>query len=182
MAFCSFSLMRTEERNWLERDFEESEVLGVVREFNGDKALDLVDFLWLFFFLEVLGGIKREYHGSFKEFHSRGKFQKSFNATFVSLIPKKVGAVEIKDFRSISLVGDVYKIISKVLVNSLKSVLGKIVSSSQNTFIRRRQILDSILVANECLDSRIGLEKAYDHINWEFLLHLLTRCGFGERW
>jgi hypothetical protein len=175
----SFLSIDAEERNWLERDFEESEVLGVVREFNGDKAPDLVDFLWLFF-LEVLGGIKRERHGSFKEF--LWKFQKSFNATFVSLIPKKARAVEIKDFRSISLVGDVYKIISKVLVNSLKSVLGKIVSSSQNTFIRRRQILDSILVANECLDSRIGLEKAYDHINWEFLLHLLTRCGFGERW
>lgn len=60
----------------------------------------------------MLGGIKRERHESFKEFHSLGKFQKSFNATFVSLIPKKAGAVEIKDFRSISLVGDVYKIIS----------------------------------------------------------------------
>jgi hypothetical protein len=50
MAFRSFPLMRMEERNWLERDFEESEVLGVVREFNGDKAPGLVDFLWLFFF------------------------------------------------------------------------------------------------------------------------------------
>jgi hypothetical protein len=48
----------------------------------------------------------------FKEFHSRGKFEKSFNATFVSLIPKKAGAVEIKVLHPISLVGCVYKIIS----------------------------------------------------------------------
>jgi len=58
------------------------------------------------------------------EFHSRGKFEKSFNATFVSLIPKKAGAMEIKDFHSISFVGGVYKIRSKVLANRLKSVLG----------------------------------------------------------
>jgi hypothetical protein len=94
----------------------------------------------------------------------------------VSLIPKKARAVEIKDFRPISLVGGLYKIISKVLTNRLKSLLGKIVSSSQNAFIRGRQIMDSILVANECLDCQISsredgvlckldLEKAYDHVN-----------------
>jgi tripartite-type tricarboxylate transporter receptor subunit TctC len=49
----------------------------------------------------------------FKEFHGSGKFEKSINATFVALIPKKVGAVEIKDFCPISLVSGVYKIILK---------------------------------------------------------------------
>jgi hypothetical protein len=50
--------------------------------------------------------------------------EKSFNATFVSLISKKIDAVDVKDFRPISLVGGVYNIISKVLANRFKSVLG----------------------------------------------------------
>ena len=46
-------------------------------------------------------------------------FEKSLNASFLTLIPKKVDAVEIKDFRPISLVGGIFKIISKVLANRL---------------------------------------------------------------
>lgn len=37
-------------------------------------------------------------------FHQRGVFEKSFNATLVALIPKKPGVVELKDFRPISLI------------------------------------------------------------------------------
>jgi hypothetical protein len=101
--------------------------------------------------------------------------------------------MDVRDFRPISLVGGIYKIISKVLANRFKSVLGKIISNTQNAFIGDRQILDYVLIANEYVDSQIrsgdpgllcklDMEKTYDHANWDFLLYLLHRCGFREKW
>ena len=68
---------------------------------------------------------------------------KSINASFLVLIPKKEGTEDLKDFRSISLVGSFFKLLAKVLANRLKKVVGKIVSKSQNAFVEGRQILDA---------------------------------------
>ena len=91
--------------------------------------------------------------GFFKDFHDRGRFVKNTNASFLVLIPKKIGAKDLKDFRLICLVGSLYKLLTKVLANRLKKVMGKIVSKSQNVFVEGSQILDASLIANEAIDS-----------------------------
>jgi hypothetical protein len=64
--------------------------------------------------------------------------------------------VKLKDSQPICLVGGVFKVIFEVLANQLKTMLEKIVSKSQNAYIKGRQILNSILIANECIDCQLG--------------------------
>ncbi|RVW47728.1 Transposon TX1 uncharacterized 149 kDa protein [Vitis vinifera] len=103
------------------------------------------------------------------------------------------GAEDLKDFRPISLVGSVYKLLAKVLANRLKTVIGEVISDSQHAFVHGRQIFDAVLLANEALDSRLkdnipglllkmDIEKAFDHVNWNFLMEVMSKMGFGHRW
>jgi hypothetical protein len=81
----------------------------VVKNFIGDKAPPRPNGFSMTFFQKCWEVLKEDIMKVFKELHYRGKF----NATFVSLIPKKAGAVEIKDFCLINLAGGMYRIISR---------------------------------------------------------------------
>ena len=158
----------------------------------GDKAPG-PDGFTIAFFHKCWSVVEKDVMDFFEYFHQHSVFERSMNASFLTLIPKKGNAVNIKDFRSINLVGNVYKLLSKVLANRLRVVLDNLISENQNSFVGGRQILDSVLIANECLDSRLksrilgvvcklDIDKAYDHVNWETLFYLLDRMGFGLKW
>lgn len=72
-------------------------------------------------------------------------------------------------------------------------MLSNLISQEQGAFVKGRQILDSNLIVNECIDwwqkshvkglvLQIDMEKAYDNVNMNFLLLVLRRMGFGARW
>ena len=93
--------------------------------------------------------------GLLHDFHTSCKFEKSFYATFIALIPTKSEAIDPKDFRLTSHVSEIYKIIPKVLANRLRRVVKKIILKPHNAFVQGRQILDFVLTAKECLDNGI---------------------------
>ena len=133
--------------------------------------------------------MKKDVMDFFKDFHQQGRFIKSLNSTFLVPISKKEGVEDLKDFRPISLVGSLYKL----LANKLKKVMSSLVNLAQNAFVERRQILDAPLIAKEVIDSilrrkekgvlcELDIEKSYDQINWNFIVMVLKKMGFGEKW
>ncbi|GJR22700.1 RNA-directed DNA polymerase, eukaryota [Tanacetum coccineum] len=113
--------------------------------------------------------------------------------SFIALIPKIPDANLVKDFRPISLIGSIYKIIAKILTNRLVDVLGGIINEVQSAFIKDRQILDGPFILNEVMSwckkkkkqtllFKVDFEKAYDSVRWDFLDDVLGKFGFGDKW
>lgn len=109
---------------------------------------------------------------------------------FMVLIAKREGTRNIKDFRPISLLRCICKLISKALTKRLSNVLGLVIRENQHAFVEGRQIMDVVMVANELVDGLVGnknegilykldIEKSYDYVRWDFVDYMLRRLGFG---
>lgn len=176
----------------LEKPFLEDEIKKAVFEMSRDKSPG-PDGFSMAMFQECWEVIKKDLVEVFREFFENGVINSCTNASFICLIPKKDRSINIKDYRPISLVTSLYKIIAKVLSLRLREVLSETITEAQGAFVKGRQILDAVLIANELVEDykkrkkegvvfKLDFEKAYDHVDWNFLDYALERKGFGERW
>ncbi|RVW35575.1 Transposon TX1 uncharacterized 149 kDa protein [Vitis vinifera] len=142
--------LNSREAEDLEMPFFEEEIHFALMEMRGDKAPG-PDGFTVAFWQDCWDFVQEEVVDLFKEFFEHG------------------------------LLGGLYKLLAKVLANRLKKVLDRVVSVDQNAFVRGRQILDASLVTNEVTDywykrkekgliCKLDIEKAYDSINWKFLM------------
>ncbi|XP_065626478.1 uncharacterized protein LOC112004942 [Quercus suber] len=100
----------------------------------GDKAI-VPDGFMMTIFHNCWRVVKSDILAFFNEFYDYDKFEKSLNALFIALIPKKHKAFNIRDFRPISLMSNVYKMLAKVLAYQLRGMLDDLISESQNAFV-----------------------------------------------
>ncbi|KAL5575510.1 hypothetical protein UlMin_017209 [Ulmus minor] len=128
-------------------------------------------------------------------FANGGQLLGSINETIITLLPKVKNPTRITEFRPISLCNVIYKIISKMLANRLRRVMGTVISEEQSAFIPGRLITDNAIIGFESLHAikwqkskknylalKLDMAKAYDRVEWEFIQRMMTKLGFSDTW
>jgi Reverse transcriptase (RNA-dependent DNA polymerase) len=121
-----------------------------------------------------------------------GRLTQSFNAALIKLIPKKGNLKNIKNWRPISLLNCVFKIISKAVDNRLQKICDKVLSRGQKGFTSKRYIHECLINITEtaayCEKNNIpafilaiDMAKAFDTVRHEFMEYVYKFFGIGEK-
>lgn len=84
------------------------------------------------------------------------------NSTFLALISKTNHSEELQGFRPIALRNVIYKIMTIIMVNRLNPILLGLISQEQTGFVKGRQIIDGIVMAQEAIHSLKTKNRRYD--------------------
>lgn len=174
------------------KDVDEEEIKSAMFSIGDEKAPGPDEYSSRFF-KSSWSVVGRDVCLAVKEFFRTGKLLKEINASLISLIPKIDNPQRVSEYRPIALCNVIYKCISKIIANRIKECLDDIVDSTQNAFIPGRRISDNILLTQEFFKNyhrnvgkarcafKVDIKKAYDSVNWDFLIQSLHLFGFPDR-
>ncbi|GMI95938.1 hypothetical protein HRI_003263100 [Hibiscus trionum] len=188
----NFARLSDMQNSLLEKEFSEEEVWEAINSADSNKAPG-PDGLNMGFFKKFWANLKESVMEFFSDFFEGKSWDHGINHAFITLIPKKQNPTSLDDFRPISMVGGLYKILSKVLARRLKLCMNSLIGPSQFAFSPGRQILDCVFIANEGIDHwrkkglqgvvfKVDFRKAYDSVDWSILVQIMDKMGFGDRW
>jgi hypothetical protein len=117
----------------------------------------------------------------------------AINNSFITLVPKVQTPSTGNDFRPISLINYVVKIIIKLLGNKLQSVIIPLVHKNQYDFIKSRSIQDCLAwtfeYIHQCQQSRrqivilkLDFTKAFGMMEHLTILDMMKHLGFNDKW
>lgn len=117
---------------------------------------------------------------------SSGTIHHGLNHTLLTMIPKVQSPTHMHLFRPINLCCTLYKVVSKIIVSRIRAFLKQWISPNQVSYVLGRHISDNIMITQEILHKckrtdgnkgylvwKIDLSKAYDKLNWDFILQVL---------
>jgi len=109
----------------------------------------------------------------------------------IKLIPKKGDCTQIKNWRPISLLSNVYKVFSKAFANRLKRVIDSNTSNSQKAYSKSKVIHEALMNILQCIkkgkleNKRLALlaidfKKAFDSVSHEYILEILKFFNYSD--
>ena len=179
-----------EDRNLCEGLISREECHNAVKNLQDNKSPG-IDGLCAEFYKTFWSEIGNLLIDCFNESFQKGELSESQKLSILSLIFKKTDRTQLKYYRPISLATTDYKILAFVLANRLNKVIAHIVSSDQTGYIKGRFIGTNIRLINDIIEhaDRLNLggailfldfEKAFDSLEWDFMLKTLSYFNFGE--
>ncbi|KAJ1703910.1 hypothetical protein LUZ63_003689 [Rhynchospora breviuscula] len=110
------------------------------------------------------------------------------NSSYIALVPKVEAPTETTDFRPVSIIHSMQRILSKILASRFTPHIDQLITLSQSGFIPGRNIIENFLYAQQVIQFankekiQIGvfkadLHKAFDTLNWDFIQKVLLAIG-----
>lgn len=155
--------------------FPVDEIKDAIWNCDGDKSPGSDGYNFTFF-KKFWPSIKDEIIAQVNEFFSNSSFPKGVCSSFVSLVPKRENPQKLSDYRPISLIGIIHKLISK-LVARLKKVIGPLISSYMSVFISHGKIMDGVLAVNEVLIWQRNQRRIDSFLKWILNGHMIRLIG-----